>query len=135
MGGQTPAQQPRRGAVADAGGAPQGMACGGTERGEGRNRGHGGGKTGGHTGGCGKLGEGRGVSTYGFQGQIPGQGGDLAAGSPYHQGEEGLTVHQPRGGDVEGSGGNSKSPFHILHHLPRCPPWIQGRSRHGDRHP
>ena len=24
---------------------------------------------------------------------------------------------------------------HILHNLPRRPPWIQGRSRHGDRHP
>ena len=36
---------------------------------------------------------------------------------------------------MEGSGGDSKSPFHILHHLPRRPPWFQGRSRHRDRHP
>ena len=43
--------------------------------------------------------------------------------------------HRPRGGDVEGSGGDFKSPFHILHQLPRRPPWIPGRSRHGDRHP
>ena len=28
-----------------------------------------------------------------------------------------------------------KLPFHILHHLPRRPPWIQGRSWNGDRHP
>ena len=43
MGGQTPAQQPLRGGVAIAGGAPQGMACGGTERREGGNHGQGGG--------------------------------------------------------------------------------------------
>ena len=59
----------------------------------------------------------------------------MAGGSPYPQGEEGLPGHRPRGGGVEGSGGNFKSPFHILHHLPRLPTWLQGRSRHGDRHP
>ena len=59
----------------------------------------------------------------------------MAGGSPYPQGEEGLPGHRPRGGGVEGSGGDFKSPFHILHHLPRRPTWLQGRSRHGDRHP
>ena len=59
----------------------------------------------------------------------------MVGGSPYPQGEEGLPGHRPRGGDVEGSGGNSKSPFHILHHLPRRPPWIEGRLRHGECHP
>ena len=59
----------------------------------------------------------------------------MAVSSPYPQGEKGLPGHRPRGGDVEGSGGDSKSPFHILNHLPRRPPWFQGRSRHGYRHP
>ena len=36
---------------------------------------------------------------------------------------------------MEGSGGNSKLPFHILHHLLRRPPWFQGMLRHVDRHP
>ena len=43
----------------------------------------------------------------------------MAGGSPHPQGESGLPGHRPRGGDVEGSGGDSKLPFHILHHLPR----------------
>ena len=41
----------------------------------------------------------------------------------------------PRGGDVEGSGGNFKSPAHSLYHLPRLPPRISGGSRHMYRHP
>ena len=32
-----------------------------------------------------------------------------------------LPGHRPRGGDVEGRGGDFKSPFHFLHHLPRRP--------------
>ena len=51
MGGQTPAQQPLRGAVVDVGGEPQGMAYGDTERRYGRNRGQLYGRSGGHTGG------------------------------------------------------------------------------------
>ena len=31
---------------------------------------------------------------------------------------------------MEGRGGDFKSPFHFLHHLPRRPPWITGRSWH-----
>ena len=59
----------------------------------------------------------------------------MAGGSPHTQGERGLPEHRPRGGYVEGSGGDFKLTFHILHHLPRRPPWIPGRSWHGDRHP
>ena len=51
MGGQTPAQQTLRGDVANAGGAPQGMASGGKERRYGRARVHRGGRTGEHKGG------------------------------------------------------------------------------------
>ena len=58
--------------------------------------------------GGGELGEGSGVGTDGLQGWILGRGGDLAGGSPYPQGEEGLPGNRPRGGDVEGSGGDSK---------------------------
>ena len=71
MGGQTPEQQPLRGSVADAGGAPQGMACGGTKRIEGRNREKGGGRPGGHTGGGRKMGKGCGTSADSVGG-VPG---------------------------------------------------------------
>ena len=43
--------------------------------------------------------------------------------------EEGLPWYWPRGGDVEGSGGDFKSPAHGLHHLPRFPPWVLVRLR------
>ena len=48
-----------------------------------------------------------------------------------------LTVNygRPSGGDVEGRGGDFKSPPHLLHHLPRRTPWVPGRLRHRDRHP
>ena len=59
----------------------------------------------------------------------------MAGGSPDPQGEVGLPGNRPRRGDMGGSGGDSKSPFHSLHNLPRNPPWFQGRSRHGYRHP
>ena len=62
-------------------------------------------------------------------------GGHVAGGSPDPQGEMGLPWHFPCGGDVEGSGGDFKSPAHILHHLPRLPTWILGGSRHRYRHP
>ena len=84
------------------------MDRGSTERGEERgNRGKIGGSPGGHTRGGGELVEGSGVGADGFSGWRFGQGGDLVGGSPYPQGEEGLPGHRPRGGDVEGSGGDS----------------------------
>ena len=36
---------------------------------------------------------------------------------------------------MEGSGDDSKSPFHSLHHLTRRPPRFHSRSRHRYRHP
>ena len=59
----------------------------------------------------------------------------MAGGSPDSQREEGLTGHRPHGGVAEGSGGDSKSPFHSFHHLPRRPPRFQDRLRHRYRHP
>ena len=38
--------------------------------------------------------------------------------------------HWTRGSDVEGSGGDFKSPAHILHHLPPLPTRILGGLRH-----
>ena len=59
----------------------------------------------------------------------------MAGGGPGSQGERVLTGNFHCGGDVEGSGGNFKSPSHGLHHLPQLPPWISGGSQHRYRHP
>ena len=82
MGGQTPAQQPLRGAVADAGGAPQGIASGGKEGRDGRDRGHGGERPGEHKGGGIKLGEVRGPRPESVQGRRPSGGSTCAATRP-----------------------------------------------------
>ena len=36
---------------------------------------------------------------------------------------------------MEGSRGDSKSPFHSLHHLPRLPPWVPVSVWYRHRHP
>ena len=59
----------------------------------------------------------------------------MAGGVPDNQREMVIPRHRPRAGGVEGSDGDSKSPFHSLHHLPRLPPWIPGRPRYRYRHP
>ena len=100
------------------------MDRGGTESGEGENRGQRGGRPERHMRASGELGEGSGFGADIFLGWSIVRGGDVAGGSPYPQGEEGVPGHRPRGGGVEGIGGNSKFPFHILHHLTRRPPWI-----------
>ena len=41
----------------------------------------------------------------------------------------------PRGGDVEGSGGDLKLPAHGLHHLPQLPLCFPGRLQDSYRHP
>ena len=51
------------------------------------------------------------------------------------KGKKDYQGHCPRGGDVEGSGSNFKSPDHSLHHLLRLPPWVPGMSRDRYRHP
>ena len=53
----------------------------------------------------------------------------MVGGGTDSQGEEGLPGNWYRGGDVEDSGGDFKSPAHGLHHLTRLPPWDPGRSR------
>ena len=75
------------------------MARGGTERGEGGNRGPRGGRPGGHTRGGGELGEGSGVGTDGLQVWRLGRGGNLAGGSTYPQGGNGLPGHRTCVGD------------------------------------
>ena len=42
----------------------------------------------------------------------------------------GVPQHMTSVGSVEGSGGDSQSPRHILHKLPRRPPWFLGGLRH-----
>ena len=72
--------------------------------------------------GSSELGAGGRACTNGISGGGVGGGIYMAGGSPYPQGEKGLPGHRPCGGDVEGSGGDSKLLFHILHHLPRREP-------------
>ena len=99
------------------------MARGGTARGEGEgSRGKRRGNLEGRKRGSRELGAGSGVDPDGVSGGGFGGGNHMAGGSPYPQGVKGLPGHRPRGVDVEGSGGDSKSPFHILHHQPRRPP-------------
>ena len=43
-------------------------------------------------------------------------------------------MHWHHGGDVEGSGGDFKSPAHSLHHLPRLSRHISGGSLNGYHH-
>ena len=59
----------------------------------------------------------------------------MAGGDPDSQGGKRLPWHWPCGGDVEGSGGDFKSPDHSLRHLPQLPPRISVGSRHRYRHP
>ena len=46
----------------------------------------------------------------------------MAGGGPDYQGGKRLSGNWPRGGDVEVSGRDFKSPDHSLHHLSRLPP-------------
>ena len=104
------------------------MSRGGAESGEvqgniwGRGGGdnNGGGETRYHSGSIGagvvKLDEGRGPRPGNIPGGKSRGGGNVSGGSPDTQGEEGIPGHWPCGGDVEGSGGNFKSPVHSLHH-------------------
>ena len=55
----------------------------------------------------------------------------MKGGGSDSQEGKGIPWHWPRGGDVEGSGGDFKFPSRRLHHLPRLPPQILGRLRHG----
>ena len=46
----------------------------------------------------------------------------VAGGGTDTQGDRGILFYRPCGGAVEGSVGDSKSPAHSLHRLPRLPP-------------
>ena len=59
----------------------------------------------------------------------------MLGSGPDPQWERGIPWHWPCGSDVEGSDGDFKSLAHILHHLPRLPPWVLVRLRHRYRHP
>ena len=59
----------------------------------------------------------------------------MAGGGPDPESGRVLPRHRPRGGDLEGVGGDSQSLLHRRHHLRRLPPHILGGSRYGYRHP
>ena len=63
--------------------------------------------------------------------RITTRGGGLAGGGTDHEWGMGLSPHRLRGGDLEGGGGDSQSPLHSCHCLPRLPPLIQGGSWYG----
>ena len=75
------------------------------------------------------LDEGSGTCPGGVPGVEDSGGSHVADGGNDYKGEEGLPEYWPCGGDVEGSGGDFKSPAHSVHHLPRLPPWVTGRSQ------
>ena len=82
-----------------------------------------------------QVGEGGGASRTSVQRRGHPRGGGLTGISPDPKRGRGLPRHRPRGGDLEGGGGDSQSPLHRRHHLPRLPPRIPGGSRCGDCHP
>ena len=132
MDGDTTTQSTLRGDVGDVGKTPEDVAVGSEKCREGRDdddkgrddveQGDNSVSASDGAYGGGQLGNGSGPSTDGVPGGETGGGGHMAVGGPDSQGEEGLTGRWPCGGDVEGSGGDFKSPAHSLHHLPRLPP-------------
>ena len=58
------------------------------------------------------------ANTDGVSGRRTGGGSHLAGRGPHPERERGLPGHRHSGGDVEGRGGDFKSPPHLLHHLP-----------------
>ena len=148
MGGDTNTQSPLQGGAGDEGGTPKEVAGDGVKVRRGRDRGddNSEGRDEGEqrdygrsvrdgTYGGGKLDNGHGPSPVGVPGRETDGGGHMAGGGTDPQEEDGLTGHWPRGGDVEGSGGDFKSPAHGLHHLPRLPPWFTGGSWYRYRYP
>ena len=59
----------------------------------------------------------------------------MSVGATDPKGKRGLLWHSPRRGDVEVSGGNFKSIAHVLHNLPKLPPWVSVRYRQRYRYP
>ena len=79
--------------------------------------------------------EGGGYSSTSVPRQGHCRGGGLAGGGTDPKRGRVLPCHRHHGGDLEVSCGDSQSPLHRRHHLPRLPPRIPGGLRYGDRHP
>ena len=131
MGGDRTTQEQLRGGVGDEGGTPEEVAgdvAKGRKSREGLNNNSEGGDKGekGEYGGSvrygayrgRKLGNDCGPSPVGVPGREARGGCHVVGCGSDSQGEEGLPGHRPSGVDVEGSGGDSKSLFRSLHHLP-----------------
>ena len=81
------------------------------------------------------MGEGGGSSLTSVPRRINTIGGGLAGGGPDPGRGRGPLQNRPRGGDMDGGGGDSQLPLRRRHHLPRLPPRIPGGLRYRDRHP
>ena len=81
------------------------------------------------------VGAGDGVDIDGLLGQYHSGGGNLAGGSSNPKREKGIPRNRSRGGGVEGGGGDTQSLLHHLHHLPRLPPWVPGKTRYRELNP
>ena len=81
------------------------------------------------------MGEGGGASATSVPRQSHTRGGGMAGGGPDPERERGLPRHIPHGGDLEDGGGDSQSPLHRRHHLPRIPPRIPESLQYMERHP
>ena len=155
MGGDTTTQSPLRGALQDAGQAPERVVSSGKEEGEGGGgsqtvisdrrddkgrtqwdggRGYGGDQVEDAYRGF-QLGEGGGSRSDSVQVGSACGGFQVAGVGPDPQVGKVLMWHWPCGGYVEGSGGNFKPPARSLHHLPQLPPHILVGSQNGYRHP
>ena len=148
MGGTEATEQLFWGTLEDTSGASQGLARGGAEGGGGKSSGGGsrgkqstrggryiGGGVDGDQEGADKIGEGGGPGEGGFMRGSDDRRSHVAGGGTDPQGENGISQYRPSEGGVEGSGGDYKSPAHSLHHLPRLPPCLPGRSLIRHLHP
>ena len=145
VGGETLTQSPLRGTVGDTGRPTEKVAGRSDEDGKGRNSGRGSRRRRETTGGGAyevyiayggvQLGDGgRSGPDFVQEGATCRRGHVVGVGTDPQE-EKGILWQWARGGDVKGSGSNSKSLAHGLHHLPRLPPQILGGSWHRYRHP
>ena len=81
------------------------------------------------------MGDGGGPNSDGILGRRTRRKGGLVGGGTDPERGRWLPRHGPRGGDVEGGGGDSQSLLRRLHRLPRLPPRVPSGSRYGDHHP
>ena len=81
------------------------------------------------------MAEGGGAGAGRLSGGVDGGGVHMTGSGTDTQGVRGLLRHSPSGGDVEGSGGDSKLPLHCLHQLPWHTTWFTGGLQHSYRFP